>query len=260
MSETYDTTNTDGGSNIPEIPVGVAVKDEQAAMETMKGAVAVMDTLMQLRTTFKQEIPWFGIPLSSFPVRGPTPILEKRGIRMLYAPIPVGETADAFYKFLISEEGYKMIDQNANPKDFDTPVKGLGPWHLSDGEYDIPKFQVEYASMNIPPRDYVVLNGFDEGNKTFLSFSVQAATDTIPGSNVYEAEGVTKPGKNGKVRMAIFSALRVEADKENPNRCILHYFQWLDLLGNLSFASFPGNWVGYTQFIGRVQKKFPVST
>jgi hypothetical protein len=260
MSET-DTTNIDGGSNIPEIPVGVAVKDGQDAMETMKRAVADMEILMQQRTTFKLEIPYSGIPLSSSPVRGPTPILEKRGIRMVYAPIPVGETADAFYKFLISEDGYIMIDPTADKKDFNKPV--LGPWLLSDPEYDIPTIQVEYASMGIPVlsnRDYVVLNGFDEGNKTFLSFSVQAATDKFPGSNVYEAEGKEEPGCNGNVRMAIFSALRVEADKENPNRCTVHYFQWLDLLGNLSPASFPGNWFGYTQFINRVQKKFPVST
>jgi hypothetical protein len=71
----------------------------------------------------------------------------------------------------------------------------------------------------------VVLNGFDDGNKTLYSMSVQAATDEIPGSSIYEEKGVAKDGPAGRVRMAFFSALRVKKDQKNPDCSILHYFQ-----------------------------------
>jgi hypothetical protein len=133
-------------------------------------------------------------------------------------------------------------------------------------------------------RDFVVLNGFDDGNKTFYSMSVQAATDEIPGSSIYEAKGVAKHGPKDRVRMAFFSAMRVEQDQKNPDRAILHYFQvsfcdrltvdrttltdmvlclmqWMDLLGMMpEFISNFGNVESYSGFIERVNDKYPVPT
>jgi hypothetical protein len=229
MSTQSNTENAAaGGVEVPYIPVGLPVKNEQDAIDVLRRAVSDVDKMMEQRASFKNEKIFSGVQVSSSAVVGPTPMFAKRGIRLVYAPIPVRETAEKFYDFLITSEGYQLIDPNSDPKDFGVPVKGCGPWELMSGGYSIPKFQVEYAHMNLhlpSERDYVVLNGFDDGNKTFYSMSVQAATDEIPGSSIYEAEGVANDGPKGRVRTAFFSALRVEKDQKNPDCSILHYFQ-----------------------------------
>jgi hypothetical protein len=232
MSTQSNTENAAaGGDEVPYIPVGLPVKNEQDAINVLKRAMSDVDKMMEQQTSFKNEKIFSGVQVSSSAVVGPTTTFEERGIMLAYAPIPVRETAENFYRFLISKEGYKLIDPKSDPEDFGVPVKGYGPWKLTSGGY----CQVEYASMPLMPswmpipllksRDYVVLNGFDDSNKTFYSMSVQAATDEFPGSSIYEAEGVAKDGPNGCVRMAFFSAMRVEQDQTNPDCSILHYFQ-----------------------------------
>jgi hypothetical protein len=105
--------------------------------------------MMEQRTSFKKEKIFSGVQVSSSVVVGPTPMFEKRGIRLVYAQIPVGETAERFYNFLTTPAGYQLIDPNSDAQNFGVPVKGYGPWELMSGGYSIPKFQVEYAHVRI---------------------------------------------------------------------------------------------------------------
>jgi hypothetical protein len=219
-----------GDYSIPKFQVEYADMRQEAVI-VLKRAMSDVDKMMEQQTSFKNEKIFLGVQVSSSAVVGPTPLFAKRGIRIAYASIPVRETAENFYRFLISKEGYQLIDPNSDSKDFGVPVKGYGPWKLTSGGH----CQVEYAYMPLmpawmpitllKPRDYVVLNGFDNSSKTFYSMSVQAATDEKSGSSIYEAEGVAKDGPKGRVRMAFFSAMRVEQDQKNSDRSILHYFQ-----------------------------------
>ena len=247
---------------LPEIPVGVAVTDESTALEAIEKAADAVDRMMKIAmdespAEFKHEKTFYGVPVSSLAVKGPTPTIEKEGKRMVYAPIPVNDDADSFYNFLISKEGYKMIDPKSNTKSFDKPITNDLQW-TSETESFSGTLQVEYANMKVfpipwvgpRPRDYIVVNGKDDKHKTFYSFSVKAAADINKGSNIYEDPPKTQNGPGDTVRMAIFSAFRVVSVSESC--CTLHYFQWMDLLQNLSPVSDYGNITSYKSFIQRV--------
>jgi hypothetical protein len=148
MSTQSNTENTAGGGDeVAYIPVGLPLKNEQDAFDVLKRAVSDVDNMMRQRASFKNEKIFSGIQVSSSAVVGPTPRFATRGIRLVYAPIPVRETAEKFYRFLITPECYKLIDPKSDPKDFGVPVKGYGPWNLTSGGY----CQVEYAHMEINP-------------------------------------------------------------------------------------------------------------
>ena len=237
-------------------------KDVMQECERTLGAILQTSDKFPIYKTLQHPSTNLTISLKATTVQGPTPTYAKNGMLLSFAEIPVHCGAHDFYNFLVSKEGYVLLDPDANPDDFDQPI--LGPF---EGWKSSSKLQLEYANLALPgagcvmsSRDYVILNGHDATTKTFYSVSVQTDVEGYQGASDYCESGKTIPSRDGRVRMAFWAAYRVvpSADDSYSSSSTLVVAQWIDLCGwipKLLLNSSQHVW--FEGLVKRLEEKFP---
>lgn len=184
----------------------------------------------------------------------------KRGLELCFCEVPIGggQTADEFYEYIMTQEGYTFIDPDADPADFNKPIRE--PWKTDDA-----RLQLEYAKMDLVPyllsvRDYIVLDCHVTSDRTFYCSTIQTNLVDIPGSSAYDdPAGKETPSTEGRVRMLFWSFYRVVPVEDKPYACKLQVAQYVDL-GGWVIPSLCNPVMGeyYKLLSKRAQKQFPV--
>lgn len=162
----------------------------------------------------------------------------------------LGISADDFFDFLTSVDGYMFLDPMSNPSHFDHPIFGPFQQH-DDGK---SKIQVEYAVMNKLHRDFVVLNVHDYERRRFLCGSVLHSLR--PGSSGFNGDPVRAStwGRSRVTNLSAFEVLPV-----GDNQCVFRAYQWCALNGWFpSEISAVGNSRYMKQLLQRANERFPV--
>lgn len=242
------TSNEDSPSSVgcANIVIGSSVEDEASAIDFANEIMATSRSNKAESSIFwKEECIQHGIRIETAAIESSTGSLTR-------AIIPLeGIQPDDLYRFLISKEGYVFIDPDADPDEFGKPILGPYEWEGAG------KLQVEYAKMDLPfplsKRDYVVLNGFHDASRTFLSVS---CTSTAVDKQILREHKT----KEDKIRMAIFGTYTAlpPDKKDHPHAsCVLRVEQYVDMQGWMSWASNKANVTWFQKFVERAQKEFP---
>jgi len=108
-------------------------------------------------------------------------------------------SASALYRLMTSPEGFQLIDPLSDPADF---AKYKQRFRWARGRLEVAEAHAPLPAL-FSPREFCVLNAFDDGRRTFVSKSVQHAS--MPGASLFAAAG--EPPK-GRVRALNTFALR----------------------------------------------------
>jgi len=172
-----------------------------------------------------------GFQVESRPLSGP---LGNSGLRLFRGRCVLAGDPGAFYNFLVSPEGYRVIDPDSDPSDLG---KAIEVFDFRDPNITL---QVEVFKLRLPipllrPRSGVVLNLKDARSKSFLSTSI--LHKALPGGSRYQDREPLDGGRgSGVVRMTTASGLQLVALPEQPKRFELRNFLLIDLGGMIGSA------------------------
>lgn len=98
-------------------------------------------------------------------------------------------TAAALYRLLTSPEGFQIIDPLSDPADFS---KYKQRYHWARGRLEVAEAHVPLPPP-LSPREFCVLNAFDNRRRTFVSKSVQHVS--MPGASPFAADSEQPEGR-----------------------------------------------------------------
>lgn len=152
-------------------------------------------------------------------------------------------SAEATIGLLTTPEGFAVIDPMSDPKEFAEYLESF-----SEGWGSGPDARLEVAEAKVPlpppflPRDFVVLNAMDVGERLFVSKSVLHRSR--PGASEFNDLGVPPP--KGKVRA--LNTFAVSAEDLGGRRCRVRAINFAHLGGGWSTAMM--NWINCKAFLG----------
>lgn len=174
-------------------------------------------------------------------------------------------TADSIFQFLVSPEGFAVIDPVTNPEEFSKYVERFNGWRKSDSK-GVSRLEVADAFVHLgkqfAERIFVVLNAIDAKERVFISKSV--LHKDRPGASVYHSgvdneDVITKPHllEDGteQVRALNTFGVRVNnADSANigDKKILVEMINWADVQFHSStkINSSLSNWINCKIFLG----------
>lgn len=159
----------------------------------------------------------------------------------LYFKMKAACDAHIMFESLRTVEGYKLLDPDSDPEDFNKPI--WGPFPIKTGGNKKSEAQGEYAyvepSMFLSPREFVVANMFDYTTLRFYSKSV-LLPEECPGCTDFSGSAIRNT-KTGRIRLPFFSCYMAEpipkADPMDKPTCYFSLVFWADMQGWLGGAS-----------------------
>lgn len=228
-----------------------AGNDENLAGVAEKGLQDVQNLLDYPNYTYATT--FHDVNVTSTKIKGDSPDFALGGRSLFRVDLPLGRSAEDLYQFLISKEGYLLLDPDSDPNDFDQPLRPP----IMQGS--TRKIQLEYAHLPMPgiasDRDHVLVNVHDHPSRTFLSLTVNAP-DLVRGLCGY-GRAFPQKGPEGRIRMALFAAYRVTPLTHTT--CMLTAMHWIDFLGWVPGTLSDIISAGYFRdFLERFQQAFPL--
>lgn len=164
---------------------------------------------------------------------------EGKAVSGVFAPAKIDITraraivpapAQTLFDYLITPEGYRLIDPGSNPEDFYRPpleTYSTRFWR-SIGQEDRKRLEVSRTDAIIPgftPRRYVTLNGIDQNARLFVSKSVQHRG--AAGCSIYGPASCNKIETN-PVRALNTFAVRVNPVQGDANNSVVELINFAD--------------------------------
>ncbi len=157
-----------------------------------------------------------GVVVESKQVSG---VFESANILVMRSDGEINSHYQDVFEFLISPEGYAVLDPVSKPEDHQLPLLETYTWRENT------RLEAATARAKIPfmeEVDFVVLNAIDYSTCIFVSKSI--IHDSIPGGSKYSSE---PPVSGSKIRALNTFAVKVEPIDEN--KCRLQFINYVDM-------------------------------
>ncbi|TMW65346.1 hypothetical protein Poli38472_007988 [Pythium oligandrum] len=196
-----------------------------------------------------------GVLNEAKPVSG---VFAAANVNITRATAEVAVAAQTLFDFLITPEGYQLIDPLSNPEDFGKDPLEAFPtdnWRGS-GNADkkrIDVTRVEAIIPNMVTREFVTLNAADALERIFVSKSVQHKGD--PGCSIYGPPSCNTLATN-PLRVLNTFGVSVEPVEGNDSKSLVKLINYADIAFGAAVSN-QRNAVFLPDMIGRFRAKFP---
>lgn len=221
--------------------------EERTVENPAEFATAMFDEVHRLLSTtgWKTHYHKNELCIQSKPISGP---LASSGVHVTRASGVIKASAKALFEFLVSPEGYAVIDPVSNPEDHKVPPLEVYEWKEGC------RLEAAIATTKIPmmaPCDFIVLNAIDPFSMTFASKSI--LHPSVPGGSKYSDAGRSATGNERAL-----NTFAIKVETIDANTCRVHSVNYADMAGITSAKM--NNFVNIKLFYRMLYKRINKAT